>query len=69
MPLRDLTHDQAITDIAKTLDDPALRVWLMAALMLAAILFAAHWVVTRPRALRLRVQHRRLMRRVQASRR
>lgn len=67
MTLRDLSHETALTDIAKTLDDPALRAWLMAAMALCAILFALHWLATRPKALRLRVQHRRLMRRAKAS--
>lgn len=68
MTLRHLNHDQVLKDIAASLDTPEGRVMLGLAMALCAMLFAAWWLATRPKALRLRVRHRRLMRRAQASR-
>lgn len=61
-------HDTALKDFARSLDTPMGHKMLALALMVGALLFAMHWLATRPKALRLRVQHRRLMRRVAASR-
>lgn len=67
MTLRHLNHDQALTKFAASLDTPEGRLLLGLAMALCAMLFALHWLATRPKALRLRVQHRRLMRRAKAS--
>lgn len=66
MPTMD--HDRAITDFARSLDTPLGHKLLMVALTIGALLWALHWLATRPKALRLKAQHRRLMRRVRASR-
>lgn len=64
--MENFTHDTAITSLAQSLDQPAIRFWFLLALgagALIAIFVGLLWAMTRPRR-----AYRMLVRRVRASR-